>query len=272
MQQTIDAGRELLDALEPLDADRSYRDAFATAPQFSFTSKAGHPSSGSSIFQPTRKLLIERNLSLSRVVYACVAPKTQVMRLPAAKTVNVKTVVQCRRREVLRVWSVAGPSGIPGAPGAAGQPGGPGTTGPAGPSGSVGPAGPADVYFVSAVGSFINPAGGVDEYVPYTGVYALPAGVYAVNASATVDNLNPMDVTVSCRVHMSVGDFPVSEPFPQLVKPGVTAAIAITWAYETSAAGDLIFECATSTPGRTARINFPIISLTAIKSANLNPS
>lgn len=32
-QQVVDTGRDLLDALEQLDADRAYREAFATAPQ-----------------------------------------------------------------------------------------------------------------------------------------------------------------------------------------------------------------------------------------------
>ena len=76
------------------------------------------------------------------VVYACLTSKTGWMRVPKQKVLDDKTVVQCRRTEELRFWSMIGQTGQPGSNGATGATGPQGPAGPVGPGGPAGPAGP----------------------------------------------------------------------------------------------------------------------------------
>jgi hypothetical protein len=214
------------------------------------------------------------------VVYACVSPKTQLARLPTPKIVDGKTLVQCRRREVLRVWSVTGPTGstgVVGAPGPSGPTGsgpvGPiGPVGPAGPTGPIGPTGPSAAYSSFSGGSFIPDTQPTDTYLPFADIYSLPNGAYVATSTVSVSYTGVEDVTVSCRFEMSGASSPNSAAFSESVGPNLTGTIAVTWAYETTSVGDLNLECATSTAVRSERIDFPIVSITLIKVASLNPS
>lgn len=85
----------------------------------------------------------------ANVMHACVKPKSGVVSIPKPKTLDGTRVVQCRKNERLRSWSIVGPAGAPGTPGPAGPPGPPGpgvptgATGPSGPAGATGATGPA---------------------------------------------------------------------------------------------------------------------------------
>jgi hypothetical protein len=75
----------------------------------------------------------------NRVLHACVAKKTKLVRLVGARA-------ECRKTEKRVTWNVTGPqgrTGATGAPGPAGAQGSPGPKGAPGPEGAVGPAGAA---------------------------------------------------------------------------------------------------------------------------------
>ena len=212
------------------------------------------------------------------VVYACVAPKTGVVRLPSPKTVDGKPVVQCRRKEQLRVWSTSGIPGQPGSSGPVGEagprgeqgPGGSGPAGPAGPAGAAGLRGPSNGYFLASGGSVLPPSG---SYTPIGQISDLPAGAYVVNASVTVFYGSPEagagNSQVSCRVAMVGTTATRSDPFSVRVLPDLDATVALTWAFETTEESDLVVECVTNTGGVPDDISVPITSLTAIRVANL---
>lgn len=131
------------------------------------------------------------------VVYACVAPTTGVMRLPSPRIENGASVVRCRRKESLRVWSVSGIVGQQGPTGATG-PVGPAGTGPAGAAGPAGPAGPA-------------------------GSDAIPQ-VTATTASMPV-TVDANWLTILSLPALSPGDYLVS--FGAVVSPGISTATCV---------------------------------------------
>lgn len=137
------------------------------------------------------------------VVYACLTAKTGWMRVPKQKTLNGKTVVQCRRTEELRWWGVTGAMGQPGANGATGPQGpqGPqGATGGSGPAGPAGPPGPkgdqgnpgtngTNGYSVAYLATSQPPTlGGLFIGSGVAVSRTVPAGSYVITASASMSN------------------------------------------------------------------------------------
>lgn len=168
------------------------------------------------------------------VVYACLTAETGWMRVPKQKTLNGKTVVQCRRTEELRFWSLMGERGPAGATGATGVTGpqgpagptGPGGSGPAGATGAQGPQGPQGIQGIQgvpgpsgvSVGYFSDPPSYIYTQV---GVETTPvsasvsAGKYLVNASAAITTTQAGSVyTCYVRVEETGASAVDSQAFP----------------------------------------------------------
>lgn len=145
----------------------------------------------------------------SSVMQACVSPKTGVIRIPKLKTLNGKTVVQCRRNEELRSWSLTGPTGAAGAQGATG-PTGPGGSGPAGAAGATGatgatgPAGPAGPSGLSVAYTAAQTSPSVTIFnngMAETLIInkTVPAGKYVIVVTTTFEEgLTPGGIKAEC--------------------------------------------------------------------------
>jgi hypothetical protein len=196
------------------------------------------------------------------VVYACVSPKTGVVRLPAPKTLNGTSVVQCRRREVLRPWSSVGPSGASGAPGAQGATGASGSNGAPGAQGAVGPAGPigpSNAYFFS---SLADVSLGAVDGPQVVGSVTVPAGDYLVFAAGNFRDTTDVNVQASCFV--SAGAANSFGSTLRLAYPYSDGTLALTWAF-TGLADDttITLTCQTNDAGPFAKFSRAI--LTALK-------
>ncbi len=155
----------------------------------------------------TRAVVVEPD-----VVYACIALKTGLMRMPKPKTVNGKLTVTCRSNESLQTWSSTGRSGATGPQGPQGEKGptGPagaagqgGAGGPQGPTGPQGPSGVSKAYFVSTTSTQValTPAG--VDVVGFTGT--IPTGNYVAMFSGTLES-NGVAFSVAQCVFRGGGD------------------------------------------------------------------
>ena len=197
------------------------------------------------------------------VVYACVSPDSGAVRLPSPKTLDGRAVVQCRRREALRVWSTTGPSGPQGATGPAGAPGAPGATGPggsgpAGPTGPAGPAGPSNAYLFTAEADQSAPA----TASTIVGSLNVPDnGNYVVFASVNVRDTDVVNVQAACTLRSgSTVSFPA---MIRLAYASSDATLTMTWTFAGASAGPIEFACQTNDLG--GLVTYSRVALTAIK-------
>lgn len=223
------------------------------------------------------------------VMYACVAASSGAMRIPRPTVLNGKQVVQCRRREDLRVWSLVGPQGQTGASGTTGATGatgptgapGPGGSGPAGPTGATGPAGPAGAagpagpigpsngYFATlAVPPVILPIDGSQTLVASSG--PLFAGEYiATGAAVFFDNVGhgSGNTQVGCALMKSDGS-QSSYVAVQRIPTASDGSVAVSWGFTNITAGEaIVLVCQTQV---NLQVEVTAASLTAIRVASLN--
>lgn len=210
------------------------------------------------------------------VIYGCVSATSGVIRMPTPKDFNGQTVVQCRRREQLTMWSQTGPTGFTGSGGPSGSRGPAGATGGAGPAGAPGEAGPAGP---------VGPAGPTGATGPSNGYFAqginlnqlissglliatsgpLPSGNYIAMASAALLS-GSSAVRAGCTLVQSNG-IETSFTAEQLMPAASQASVSITWGF-TVESGDAILLVCETPAGGDAQVT--AASLTAIRVANLN--
>lgn len=180
------------------------------------------------------------------VVYACLTAQTGWMRVPKPKSLNGRTVVQCRRSEELRWWGVAGAAGQPGATGPAGlqgpqgpkgDPGVPGATGGSGPAGATGATGPQGPQGIQGAPGAAGPSNGYWQAMGEQSITTsllvdsmrLPTGKnYLVTAIVTASNNNVNAATFTC--YMSVGGVDFSSNAGQTIAGfNEKGTLSLTW-------------------------------------------
>lgn len=128
-----------------------------------------------------------------------------------------------------------------GAPGPAGPPG---LTGPTGPTGPTGERGPSDAFFASGPSPG---AVGVSNTTVAT-ITDLPAGAYVVIAKATLNNNDPAEATVGCRLLFGPGSGQIVDETEDMLlsvnnDPGSDEAITLTGASTTAAVASATLQC-----------------------------
>lgn len=191
---------------------------------------------------------------LPGVVYACVGAKAGELRIPKTRRVDGKSLVQCRRNEVLRVWSVAGPAGPQGSPGAAGEPGATGPSGATGSQGVQGPRGPSDGF------EFHAP----DEAIPLNQISlrriggfvgSLNPGRYIVHATGSVKNFGNVPTQVECQLlaaaearRLTVVTIDVPVAYNNGFDISFSSSIALTAGFRLTVPSPIDIECGASIP------------------------
>lgn len=201
------------------------------------------------------------------VMYACVAPTSGLLRIPTPTMRDGKQVVQCRRKEQLRTWSLTGPQGATGALGPQGVIGATGPAGPAGPAGATGPAGPSNGYFAAAPNPVITPIDGSEVSVVSLG--ELPAGSYIVTGGANFfDNVGHPDsnTQVGCALRTSDG-IHYSYVAVQRIPAGSDGSVAVTTGFTLTGSASLDLLCQ-SQVGLVIEVT--AASVTAVRVATLN--
>lgn len=197
---------------------------------------------------------------LPGVVYACVGPKAGELRIPKSRRVDGTNLVQCRRNEMLRVWSVAGPAGPQGSPGATGEPGATGPSGAMGSQGIQGPRGPSDGFEFHAPDEAIplNEIGlrRIGGFVGY-----LNPGRYIVHATGSVQNRGTVPTHVTCelvageesrRLTLVTIDVPVA--YSNGLDFSFSSSIALTAGFRLTVPSPIDINCGASIPTGADRV------------------